>query len=181
MTISATALWAEECEKRHRYLWPGGARPVCRSRAWQAPLSSESSRLLRAESQLQEAELGAPSPARLSNYWTPVNSVGSGSQNLPRDWKVSMSIHSHEPTCPVLGTFSDSLGSMPLYLEADDNPQSRSPDTLSTGQGWPRVELFALHLGFSLDSRAKGRVSAPCPGMERPEKHPCPGNQGTSG
>lgn len=119
-------------EKRHRYLWPGGARPVCRSRAWQAPLSSESSRLLRAESQLQEAELGAPSPARLSNYWTPVNSVGSGSQNLPRDWKVSMSIHSHETTCPVLGTFSDSLGSMPLYLEADDNPQSRSPDTLST-------------------------------------------------
>lgn len=87
-----------------------------------------------------------------------------------------MSIHSHETTCPVLGTFSDSLGSMPLYLEADDsNPQSRSPDTLSTGQGWPRVELFALHLGFSLDSRAKGRISAPCPGMERPEKHPCPG------
>lgn len=60
MTISATALWAEECEKRHRYLWPGGAWPVCRSRAWQAPLSYESSRLLRAESQLQEAELGAP-------------------------------------------------------------------------------------------------------------------------
>lgn len=58
----AESLREEPCENRHKDLWPGGAWPANRLRTWQGHLSSKSIRLLRAESQLQEAELGVLTP-----------------------------------------------------------------------------------------------------------------------
>lgn len=58
VAMPAALLREEECENRHRYLQPGGARRKGRPRTWQGHLSSESIRLLRGEIQLQEAGLG---------------------------------------------------------------------------------------------------------------------------
>lgn len=47
----------------------GGAWPACRSRAWQAPLSSESSKAAKGRVPATRGRAKSPQ-SRLTNYWT---------------------------------------------------------------------------------------------------------------
>lgn len=106
----------EPCENRHRDLWPGGAWPANRPRTWQGHLSSESIRLLRAKSQLQEAELGVLTPG--SPIVGPWANCRKWELIPPRRLQGAYG-SSLETTCYVLGMFSDGPGSTCLSPEAD--------------------------------------------------------------